>query len=158
MFLNPSRVTNADIDSDYSGPDRDKVKEFLLRDKMGLPGINSAEIITFNTIAMKGAVRDVARALYKDEPGIDYLAISDEISKGLDSNEEGLRKKYQEVFRYADIVNGTIVSIGTHPSGVLISDLPINEVVGLCSLSTSEYPVSMINMKELDDLMFVKLK
>lgn len=56
-----------------------------------------------------------------------------------------------------DIVNGTIVSIGTHPSGVLISDLPIEQTVGLYSVSTSEYPVSMINMKELDDLMYVKL-
>lgn len=49
------------------------------------------------------------------------------------------------------------MSIGTHPSGVLISDLPIEQTVGLCSISTSDYPVSMINMKELDDLMYVKL-
>ena len=66
-------------------------------------------------------------------------------------------EKYKDVFEYVDIINGTIVSIGTHPSGVLISDLPIDELVGLCSLSTSDYPVSMINMKELDDLMYVKL-
>lgn len=68
-----------------------------------------------------------------------------------------MRKDYPEVFKYVDIVNGTIVSIGTHPSGVLISDLPIEQTVGLCSISTSDYPVSMINMKELDDLMYVKL-
>ena len=49
------------------------------------------------------------------------------------------------------------LTIGTHPSGVLISDLPIEQTVGLCSLSTSDYPVSMIDMKELDDLMYVKL-
>ena len=50
-----------------------------------------------------------------------------------------------------------MVSVGTHPSGVLISDLPIEERIGLCSISTSDYPVSMINMKELDDQMFIKL-
>lgn len=156
-FMNPSRVTNADIDTDYSGKDRDRVKEFLLRDKMDLPGINAAEIITFNTIALKGAIRDVCRALYKEDSARNYLATADEICKLAEADEEKARQKYKEVFKYVDLVNGTIVSIGTHPSGVLISDLPIEETVGLCSVSTSDYQVSMINMKELDDLMYVKL-
>lgn len=156
-FMNPSRVTNADIDTDYSGSDRDKVKEFLLRDKMNLPNINSAEIITFNTIALKGAVRDVCRALYKDSEEENYLALSTEINSKIELHEDEVRQEYPEVFEYVDIINGTIVSIGVHPSGVLISDLPIWETVGTCSLSTSDYPVSMINMKELDDLMYVKL-
>ena len=47
-FMNPSRVTNADIDTDYSGKDRETIKRFLLKDKMNLPSIRSAEIITFN--------------------------------------------------------------------------------------------------------------
>lgn len=124
---------------------------------MNLPNIHSAEIITFNTIALKGAVRDVCRALYKDRKDINYMELSNEISKELELHEDTVRKKYPEVFEYVDIVNGTIVSIGTHPSGVLISDLPIEESIGLCSISTSDYPVSMINMKELDDQMYVKL-
>lgn len=156
-FMNPSRVTNADIDTDYSGKDRDKVKQFLLRDKMNLPNIRSAEIITFNTIALKGAIRDVCRALYKDRQDMNYLQIANHICKEAELHEDVVRKEYPEVFKYVDIVNGTIVSIGTHPSGVLISDLPIEQTVGLCSVSTSDYPVSMINMKELDDLMYVKL-
>lgn len=156
-FMNPSRVTNADIDTDYSGKDRDKVKQFLLRDKMNLPNIRSAEIITFNTIAMKGAIRDVCRALYKDRDDINYLQIANTICKEVEVREDAVRKQYPDVFKYVDIVNGTIVSIGTHPSGVLISDLLIEQTVGLCSVSTSDYPVSMINMKELDDLMYVKL-
>lgn len=162
-FMNPSRVTNADIDTDYSGKDRDAVKQFLLRDKMNLPNIRSAEIITFNTIAMKGAVRDVCRALYKDRSDVNYINVANTICNEvvLQDNQwvvsDKMRKDYPEVFKYVDIVNGTIVSIGTHPSGVLISDLPIEQTIGLCSISTSDYPVSMINMKELDDLMYVKL-
>lgn len=156
-FMNPSRVTNADIDSDYSGKDRDRVKEFILRDKMNLPNINAAEIITFNTIAGKGAIRDVCRALYKDDQNVNHVNLANEITGAFDENEEKARTRYPEIFRYVDLVNGTIVSIGSHPSGVLISDLPIEETVGLCSISTSDYPVSMINMKELDDLMYVKL-
>lgn len=154
-FMNPSRVSNADIDTDYSGKDRDRVKEFLLKEKMGLPNIKSAEIITFNTIEEKGAIRDVARAL-----GIPLKEVPT-ITKAADSKSEhekaAIRTKYKELFEYVDIVRGTIVSIGTHPSGVLISDLPIEQTVGLCSISTSDYPVSMINMTELDSLMYVKL-
>ena len=156
-FMNPSRVTNADIDTDYSGKDRDRIKEFLLKEKMNLPNIRSAEIITFNTIASKGAVRDVCRALYKDRQDMNYMALANEISQEVELHEEKVRKKYPEVFEYVDIIKGTIVSVGTHPSGVLISDLPIEETIGLCSISTSDYPVSMINMKELDAQMYVKL-
>lgn len=156
-FMNPSRVTNADIDTDYSGKDRTTVKEFLLRDKMNLPQIQTSEIITFNTIALKGAIRDVARAL-----NIPLAEVSDICNSCVREGTEDiapkdLRTKYPELFKYVDIVNGTIVSIGTHPSGVLVSDLNIAQTIGLCSISTSDYPVSMINMKELDELMYVKL-
>lgn len=156
-FMNPSRVTNADIDTDYSGKDRDRVKEFLLRDKMNLPQIKTSEIITFNTIALKGAIRDVGRAL--NIPLTEVASICNQCTHdGTDFKApDDLRKKYKDLFHYVDIVNGTIVSIGTHPSGVLVSDLNIEETIGLCSVSTSDYPVSMINMKELDALMYVKL-
>ena len=153
-FMNPSRVTNADIDTDYSKNDRIKVKEFLLKDRMGLDNIRTSEIITFNTIALKGAIRDVCRALYSNEK---YLQIANTVCENVDINEEQTRKAYPELFEYVDIVNGTIVSIGSHPSGVLVSDKNIEEDIGMCSLSTSPYPVSMLNMKELDALMYVKL-
>lgn len=153
-FMNPSRVTNADIDTDYGGKDRDRVKEFILKDKLNLPNIRSAEIITFNTIALKGAIRDVGRAL--EIPLSEVGDICKECD-GLDEPPENLKNRYKDLFSYVSIVTGTIVSIGTHPSGCLISDLPIDEQIGLCSISSSPYPVSMINMKELDDLMYVKL-
>lgn len=162
-FMNPNRVSNCDIDTDYGGSDRDRVKEFLLRDHMDLPQIHTSEIITFNTIAMKGAIRDVCRALYRKEDDNEkgkkpeYLQIADELCKMVENKEDEARAKYPEVFEYVDIVNGTIVSIGTHPSGVLVSDLDIESIVGMCSTAQSPYPVSMLNMKELDDLMFVKL-
>lgn len=171
-FQNPSRVSLCDVDTDYSEKDRAKVKEFLLRDKLGLKQIKTSEIITFNTIAMKGAVRDVVRALYKDNSKnmqnqrgdmsknmqvSDYMRVSNYICSELEDNEEKVRKEYPQVFEYADIVNGTIVSVGTHPSGVLIADIDLETEVGLCSTAGSEYPVSMLNMKELDELMYVKL-
>ena len=157
-FMNPDRVTNADIDTDYSSEDREKVKYFLLHDHMNLPQIQSAEIITFNTIAMKGAIKDVCRALdisIAEAQEISNAVTLDDKKKWVIDDE--WRKKYPEVFEYVDIIVGTVVSIGTHPSGVLVSDRNLFEDVGLCSLSTSQYPVSMLNMKELDALMYVKL-
>lgn len=150
-FMNPSRVTNADIDTDYSSKDREKVKYFLLHDHMNLEQIQSAEIITFNTIALKGAIRDIGRAM--EIP----LAEVGQICDMTDTNEQGARDKYPELFDYVDIVNGTVVSVGTHPSGVLVTDKNLYEDIGLCTLSSSDYPVSMLNMKELDALMYVKL-
>ena len=156
-FSNPDRVSLADIDTDYGGEDRDRVKEFLLKDKMGLPQIQTAEIITFNTIALRGAIKDVCRALMatKEDPS-GYISKADEIIELAESDLDAAREKFKAVFRYVDIVNGTIVSVGTHPSGVLVSDHNISEEIGLCSLASTKYPVSMLNMKELDSLFCVK--
>lgn len=157
-FLNPSRVTNSDIDLDFGDKDREKMKKFLLDDHMGLPNIQTAEIITFNTIKMKGAIKDIGRALQmplREVQDISNAVETDENQKQY--IDEKWRKKYPELFKYVDIVNGVITSIGTHPSGVLISDRDISSLIGLCSLSTTPYPVTALNMKELDTLWFVKL-
>ena len=157
-FMNPSRVTNADIDSDYCSSDREKIKYFLLHDKLNLPNIKTSEIITFNTIAMKGAIKDVCRALnisLDEAQTISDAVTMDENHKWTIDNK--WREKYPEVFKYVDIVSGTIVSIGSHPSGVLVSDRDIESDIGLCSISTSDYPVSMLDMHGLDGQMYVKL-
>ena len=157
-FLNPARVTNSDIDVDYANEDREKIKRFLLRDHMDLDNIHTAEIITFNTIALKGAIKDVGRAL--NIP----LEEVDKISKSVYQDEkkqwqvdDKWRKQYPELFKYVDIVNGTIVSVGTHPSGVLVTDFDIDKAFGTCHLSTTDYPVCQIDMHQLDYLMCVKL-
>lgn len=152
-FMNPDRVSNADIDTDYSETDRAKVKRFLLQDHLNLDNISCSEIITFNTIATKGAIKDVARAMKM--PISQSQEISDQIVDDVIPDE--LRKQYPELFEYVDIVSGTIMSIGSHPSGVLVTDEDISSNIGTCTLATSQYPVSMLNMNELDDLMYVKL-
>lgn len=52
------------------------------------------------------------------------------------------------VYDLAIIGGGTFFGIG---------DCEIAEEVGLCTTSGSDYPISMLNMKELDALMYVKL-
>ncbi len=152
-FMNPDRVSNADIDTDYSERDREKVKKFLLKDHMNIDSIQCSEIITFNTIAVKGAIKDVARAM--DIPLDEAQHISNQIIN--DEIPNDLKQQYPELFEYVNIVNGVVMSIGSHPSGVLVTDKDIDSEIGTCTLSTSDYPVSMLNMKELDDLMYVKL-
>ena len=156
-FMNPSRVSLADIDTDYGEEDRAKVKYFLLHDHMDLPQIQCSEIITFNTIALKGAIRDVCRGLYSQREDVNYLQLADKICSEVDTDEEKARQQYTEVFDYVDILNGTVVSVGSHPSGVLVTDINLAKQIGLCTTKESEYPVSMLNMKELDALFYVKL-
>ena len=146
-FMNKERVSLADVDTDWSPKEREVVRDYVFN----MNGVYCCDIITFNTIALKGAVKDVARALGYS------VDIANSITKEIDANEELMRNKYSDIFEYVDIVNGTIVSIGTHPCGMVVSPIPLDENMGLCSLSTTDKPVSMINMKEIDGLNFVKL-
>lgn len=152
-FLNRDRVSVADIDSDYTAKDRDRVKRYLLEEHMGFPQINAAEIITFNTIATKGAIRDIGRALEYSYDVVDSICKTIDEDGNIPAN---VREEYPELFEYVDIVIGTIVSIGSHPCGILISDRNIEEEIGLCTTSGSEYPVTMLYMKELDKQNWVK--
>lgn len=151
-FASPERRSLADVDTDFASKDREKVEEFLYHKE----GLNCCDIITFNTIATKGAVRDMARALYKDS-NKNYIDIADDAIELYEKSEEEARKKYPELFYYVDIVNGVIVSIGTHPCGLVVSDLDICKNFGLCTTSNCPYPVSQIYMKEIDSLNYVKL-
>lgn len=153
-FMNKERVSLADVDTDWSKKDRYKVREYLF-DKEGL---YCCDIITFNTIALKGAIKDVGRALglgVDETQSISDAVYQDENKK--DCIDEYYIKKYPELFRYVDIVMGTIVSIGNHPAGLVVSPYPVDEWFGLCSTKTNDNMISQINMKEIDGLSFVKL-
>lgn len=146
-FMNKERVSLCDIDSDWSPEDRPKVKEYV----HNIPNLHTSEIITFNTIALRGAIRDVGGALDME------LAIVDKIAKSAETDEDSLRIKYPKLFKYVDLLRGTITSIGVHPAATIVSPLPLEEYMGTFTSSTCDYPVSQLNMKEVDGLNFVKL-
>ena len=196
-FMNRERVSLADIDTDWLSEDRKIVKEYLY----GKKGLYCCDIVTFNTIALRGAINDVCRGLYKesdvrarlspkwqkryddyiedlsrngqgtcvtlsDYPDlqeaiskvtVDYMKLSDEIISIAEVDEAEARKKYPEVFKYVDLVNGCVVSVGNHPAGCVVSPTPVDEWFGTFTSSTDEYPISLLNMKEIDSLNFVKL-
>lgn len=196
-FMNKERVSLADIDTDWLSEDRKTVKDYLYQKE----GLYCCDIVTFNTIALKGAIRDICRALYKevdfysklspkwqkrydeyqkncdyynaqgqslDMPddleeeikrvsGGNYIKISEEIIAMCEIDEDVARKKYPDVFKYVDLVNGVVVSVGNHPAGCVVSPIPVDEWFGTFTTSSDEYPVSLLNMKEIDSLNFVKL-
>lgn len=182
-FMNIERISLADVDTDYDPTQRNIIKDYIYNKD----GLYCADIITFNTVALKGSVRDVCRALFMNqapqwlldemdsetqvygkvtdetmkrfiyETQKKYLEIADYICENIELNEELMREEYPDVFEYVDIINGTIVSIGTHPCGTLVSSIPLDENIGLLTLSTNDYPVTMLNMKEVDSQNFVKL-
>ena len=146
-FMNVERVSLADVDTDWQPNHREIVKDYIY----GKEGLYCADIVTFNTVALKGSIRDVGRAL-----AIPLDEVSD-ICNNIEDQEDKYRKKYKELFEYVDIINGTVVSMGTHPCGQIVSPFPLDDRMGLCSLTTCKHPVSMISMKSIDAQNYVKL-
>lgn len=153
-FMNVERVSLADVDSDWFKGDRWKIREYLY----GKESFSCCDIITFNTIAMKGAIKDVGRALGLSPE--ETQAISNSVE--LDENKKetvphSVREKYPRLFEYVEIVHGTIVSVGNHPAGLVVSPHSVDKAFGTFTTSENEHPISQINMKEVDMLNYVKL-
>lgn len=146
-FMNTERVSLSDIDTDIPPNRIDEVKQYVFNKH----GLYCADIVTFNTIALKGAIRDVGRAL---EIPLDEV---NKICNLAEADEELARQQYPDLFKYVDIVNGCIVSIGNHPSGMIVSPQSIDDNMGLLTTSTDTVPISQINMKEVDLQNYVKL-
>ena len=153
-FMNQERVSLADIDSDWYKGDRWKVRDYLYK----RDGLYCCDIITFNTIAMKGAIKDAGRALGmtpEETQSISDLVQQDDNKK--DFVEDWVREKYPLLFQYVDIVMGTIVSVGNHPAGLVVSPHNVDSAFGTFYSSANENPISQINMKAVDMLNYVKL-
>ena len=153
-FMNTERISLADVDTDWFDTDRDEVRKYLF-DKQGLYCCN---IITFNTIKMRGAIKDIGRALnYTPD---ESQALSDMVEEDDDKNEfiaDKIREKHKKLFDYVDMVNGTVTSLGRHAAGLVVSPIDVEEAFGTLYISSSDKPISQINMKEIDSLNYVKL-
>ena len=146
-FMNTERVSLSDIDTDFPPSRINEVKQYIFNKH----GLYCSDIVTFNTIAIKGAVRDVGRALGMPLDEVDAIC------NVVEQDEDGCRSKYPELFKYVDIVNGCVVSVGNHPCGLVCSPVSIDNRMGLFTTSTDDVPISQINMKEVDLQNYVKL-
>ena len=146
-FMNVERVSLADIDTDWDNADREVVKEYLYNKR----GLYCCDIMAFHSIQLKAAAKEMARVFeipFKE---------ANTMTKELDSKEAHYRKQYPKVFHWADEIVGTIVSGGAHPSALVVSPIPIDEAFGTMTVSTNKYPISQIDMHDIDSLNFVKL-
>lgn len=150
-FMSKERISLADIDTDYAPSKRHIIQEYL----MNHPKLSCAHIITYNTLKLLGAIRDVGRGL--EIP----LSEVDEIAKGVEESEGYYRDMYPELFHYVDLIQGTVVSVGAHACGIAVSPLPVDEYMGTMTTIDSETKrpivLTQINMKEIDAQNFVKL-
>ena len=146
-FMNTERVSLSDIDTDFPPSRINEVKQYIFNKH----GLYCSDIVTFNTIALKGAIRDIGRAL---EMPLDEVG---QICNTVEQDENKCRAKYPELFKYVDIVNGCVVSVGNHPCGLVVSPHSIDDRMGLFTTSTDDVPISQINMKEVDLQNYVKL-
>ena len=138
-FLNPERVSPPDIDIDFCQSRRPEVIEYV-RQKYGERAVT--HIITYGTMGAKSVIKDVARVLdlsYADSDKIAKLIESGPgvtLEKSYAANED-LRTlveqddTYNEVWKYALKLEGTIRNVGMHAAGVVIGDRPLDEYVAL---------------------------
>ena len=153
-FMNKERISLADVDSDWFKEDRWKVRKYLFEKE----GLYCCNIITFNTIKMRGAIKDVGRALGmtpQETQDLSNLVQEDENKK--EFIDEKIRNKHKELFEYVDIVVGTITSLGRHAAGLVVSPHEVDKAFGTLYISSDDKPISQINMKEIDSLNYVKL-
>lgn len=138
-FLNIERVSMPDFDIDFCYEGRQKVIDYVI-DKYGSERV--AQIITFGTMAAKAAVRDVGRVM-----GISYDIVDDvakfipfemniTIEKAMDMSIEliSLYNHNEDVKKLIDMakrLEGMPRHASTHPAGVVISAVPVSEIVPL---------------------------
>jgi DNA polymerase-3 subunit alpha len=166
-WLNPGRKSMPDIDSDFCFERRDEVVEYV-RQKYGAERV--AQIITFGTIKGKQAIRDVGRVL-----GLSF-GETDKIVKLYPAPKQGRdfplkdalemeprlreeRKNHPELFDYAFKLEGLLRHTSKHAAGIVISDLPLSEMVPLYVDKETEeggIAITQYSMKGVDDIGLIK--
>jgi DNA polymerase III subunit alpha len=143
-FLNPERKSMPDIDTDFCIDRRDEVIDYVT-EKYGTERV--AQIITYNRMAPKAALKDVGRVLNISYSEADKMAKMIPVQRGkptplkvMVSDETPapeFKEKYDKephVKHWIDMairVEGTNKSVGIHAAGVVISADRLDEIVPL---------------------------
>ena len=169
-FLNPDRVSMPDIDIDFSDDKRNLVLNYVA-EKYGVERV--AQIITFGTMAARGAVRDVGRALAFAYGDVDRIAkmipneIGMTIGRALKQSKE-LQTVYREEERYQKLLDTSMAVEGmprhasTHAAGVVISREPLVRHVPLLRTNDqsimTQFPMGTLEQLGLLKMDFLGLK
>ena len=162
-FLNPERVSMPDIDVDFCYVRRPEVIEYVTR-KYGKDRV--AQIVTFGTMAARGAIRDVGRALNIPYNDVDAVAkqVPNElhitIDKALTINAE-LKKMYDEQPQVKELIDtaraleGMPRNASTHAAGVVITKDPVDTYVPLSR--NGDQMVTQFTMVTIEELGLLKM-
>ena len=163
-FLNPARISLPDFDIDFCSRRREDVFQYLV-DRYGAEYVT--KIATFGFLKAKSAIKDVGRVLgysVKEVQNISDLVpllaedetIRDAINKvpELKSavNSDPRVKKLVEL---AEAVEGSIRSYGVHAGGVIISSIPISDLVPLVP-AKDKVVATQFDMKDIEEVGLVK--
>ena len=160
-FLNPERVSMPDFDIDFCIEGRQSVKDYVVR-RYGAEYVS--EIIAFDTLKARAAVRDVGRVLGlsyqlcdKAAKEIDPKATLDEAMKESDvlsdlyNNDRNMRK----LITLAKQLEGMPRHASTHAAGVVISAVPLSDLVPL--QRNDDTVVTQYTMGVLESLGLLKM-
>ena len=157
-FLNPERVSMPDIDMDFGDTRRGEVVEYVRR-KYGEDHV--AQIVTFGTMAARGVIRDVGRALNMSYADCDVIAklIPNALHITLDDAmklSRELREKYEtdeqikKLIDTARALEGMPRHASTHAAGVVITKDPVVSYVPLArNDDTIVCQYTMVTLEEL---------
>ena len=163
-FLNPERVTPPDIDIDFCTHGRSKVIDYVTQN---YGRENVCQIITFGTMAARGAIRDVGRGLNIPYAEVDRLAklvpleINTTLAKALDSVKE-LREltsaspTYEQLVNVAQRLEGLVRHASTHAAGVVIAPKPLIDLIPLYKTTRGEL-MTQFPMSDLERLGLLKM-
>lgn len=136
-FLNPERISMPDIDVDFSDEGRPAVIEHV-QQLYGIPRVS--QIITFNYMLAKNAIRGVGRImgmpvgdvgkiakLVPDKPGTHLKKCLEEVPELKELNEHGTDEE-KKLLRLASAVDGIASHTGVHACGIIIAAMDLTEV------------------------------
>ncbi len=162
-FLNPERVSMPDFDVDFCKDRRQEVIDYVIR-KYGEDHV--AQIIAFGTMAARGAIRDVGRALAMSYGAVDSVAklvpneIGITIKKALEMSPE-LEMRYKSEEQVKLLIDTAMGLEGmprhatTHAAGVVITRDPVSSYVPLAK--NDDAVVTQYTMTTLEELGLLKM-
>lgn len=162
-FLNPERVSMPDFDIDFCKERRGEVIDYVVR-KYGEDHV--AQIISFGTMAARGAIRDVGRALAIPYATVDVIAklvpmeLNITIEKALKISSE-LNNRYKDdeqtrnLLDIAMSIEGMPRHATMHAAGVVITDKPVSDYVPLSKNDNNV--VTQFTMTTLEELGLLKM-
>ncbi|MBQ7769239.1 MAG: DNA polymerase III subunit alpha [Oscillospiraceae bacterium] len=163
-FLNPERVSMPDFDTDFCQERRGEVIDYVMQ-KYGADHV--AQIATFGTMAARGAIRDVGRALnftYAETDVVaklvptmplhitlkDALNVSPKLKEMYDGDE-----RVKNLIDTAMSLEGMPRNTSTHAAGVVITADPVHTYVPLSR--NDETTVTQYTMTTIEELGLLKM-